>query len=63
MKDVAPGNVPAGITVKSHSLSADKKTYTLVLTYPETHPAGMITYMGKNIVNVPETDAPGGGGA
>ena len=63
LKDVAPANVPAGITVKSHSLSADKKTYTLKLTYPETHPAGMITYMGKNIINVAENYGPGGGGA
>lgn len=60
LKDVAPANVPAGITVKSHSLSADKKTYTLILTYPETHPAGMITYMGKNIINVAENSGPGG---
>lgn len=63
LKDVAPANVPSGITVKSHSLSADKKTYTLILTYPETHPAGMITYMGKNIINVAENEGPGGGGA
>lgn len=63
LKDVAPANVPAGITVKSHSLSEDKKTYTLKLTYPETHPAGMITYMGKNIINVAENYGPGGGGA
>ena len=63
LKDVAPANVPAGITVKSHSLSADKKTYTLKLTYRETHPAGMITYMGKAIINVAEYDGPGGGGA
>lgn len=53
LKDVAPANVPAGITVKSHRLSADKKTYTLILTYPETsYPEGMITYMGKNIIHV-----------
>lgn len=63
LKDVAPANVPSGITVKSHSLSADKKTYTLILTYPETHPAGMITYMGKKIINVAEAVEPGGGGA
>lgn len=63
LKDVAPANVPAGITVKSHSLSADKKTYTLKLTYPEIHPAGMITYMGKEIINVAENFGPGGGGA
>lgn len=63
LKDVAPANVPAGITVKSHSLSANKKTYTLILTYPQTHPAGMITYMGKDIINVPESVEPGGGGA
>lgn len=63
LKDVAPANVPAGITVKSHSLSADKKTYTLKLTYPETHPAGMITYMNKDIINVAEAVEPGGGGA
>ena len=50
---VAPGNVPAGITVKSFNLSEDKKTYTLILTYPETsYPEGMITYMGKNIIRV-----------
>lgn len=53
LKNVAPGNVPAGITVKSHTLSEDKKTYTLILTYPETsYPEGMITYMGKNIIHV-----------
>lgn len=60
LKDVAPANVPAGVTVKSHSLSADKKTYTLILTYPETHPAGMVTYMGKNIINVAGANGPGG---
>ena len=53
LKNVAPGNVPAGITVKSHTLSEDKKTYTLILTYPATsYPEGMITYMGKNIIHV-----------
>ena len=53
LKNVAPGNVPAGITVKSHRLSEDKKTYTLILTYPETsYPEGMITYMGMNIIHV-----------
>ena len=53
LKNVAPGNVPAGITVKSHGLSEDKKTYTLILTYPKTsYPEGMITYMGKNIIRV-----------
>ena len=53
LKNVAPSNVPAGITVKSHRLSEDKKTYTLILTYPETsYPEGMITYMGKNIIHV-----------
>lgn len=53
LKNVGPGNVPAGITVKSHTLSEDKKTYTLILTYPETeYPEGMITYMGKNIIHV-----------
>lgn len=60
LKDVAPANVPAGVSVKSHTLSADKKTYTLILTYPEKHPAGMITYMGKNIINVSENAGPGG---
>ena len=63
LKDVAPANVPASITVKSHSLSADKKTYTLKLTYPEIYQAGMITYMGKNIIDVVESAGPGGGGA
>ena len=52
LKNVAPGNVPAGITVKSHTLSEDKKTYTLILTYPSSYPEGMITYMGKNIIHV-----------
>ena len=53
LKNVAPSNVPAGITVKSHTLSEDKKTYTLILTYPGTsYPEGMITYMGKNIIHV-----------
>ncbi|WP_226164124.1 DUF6266 family protein, partial [Hymenobacter terricola] len=49
LKNDAPGNVPAGITVKSHTLSENKKTYTLILTFPNTsYPEGMITYMGKN---------------
>lgn len=53
LKDDAPANVPAGITVKSHTLSANKKEYTLVLTYPDkSYPEGMITYMGKNIIHV-----------
>lgn len=52
LKNVAPGNVPAGIKVKSHTLSEDKKTYTLILTYPSSYPEGMITYMGKNIIHV-----------
>ena len=52
LKNNAPGNVPAGIKVKSHTLSEDKKTYTLVLTYPASYPEGMITYMGKNIIHV-----------
>ena len=52
LKNNAPANVPAGITVKSHTLSEDKKTYTLVLTYPASYPEGMITYMGKNIIRV-----------
>ena len=60
LKDVAPANVPTGVTVKSHSLSADKKTYTLILTYGQTHPAGVITYMGKNIINVAKAEGPGG---
>ena len=52
LKNNAPANVPAGITVKSHTLSEDKKTYTLVLTYPTSYAEGMITYMGKNIIRV-----------
>lgn len=60
LKDVAPANVPEGVSVKSHTLSADKKTYTLVLTYQDTHSAGMITYMGKNIINVANAQGPGG---
>ena len=59
LKNVAPGNVPAGITVKSHTLSEDKKTYTLVLTYPSSYPEGMITYMGKNIVRVEKLQGSG----
>ena len=59
LKDVAPANVPAGVSVKSHTLSADKKTYTLVLTYQDTHSAGMITYMGKSIINVSKSEGPG----
>ena len=55
LKNVSPGDVPAGITVKSHTLSEDKKTYTLVLTYPDKYPEGMITYMGKNIIRVKKT--------
>ena len=57
LKNVSPGNVPAGITVKSHTLSEDKKTYTLILTYPEKYPEGMITYMGKNIIRVKKTQS------
>ena len=60
LKNVAPGNVPAGITVKSHTLSEDKKTYTLILTYPETsYPEGMITYMGKNVIRVQKSQSGG----
>ena len=59
LKNNAPGNVPAGITVKSHTLSADKKEYTLVLTYPDTYPEGMITYMGKNIIHVKKSVSAG----
>ena len=59
LKNVAPGNVPAGITVKSHTLSEDKKTYTLILTFPKTsYPEGMITYMGKNIIHVEKYEDP-----
>lgn len=59
LKNNAPANVPAGITVKSHTLSADKKEYTLVLTYPDTYPEGMITYMGKNIIHVKKSVSAG----
>ena len=59
LKNNAPANVPAGITVKSHSLSEDKKTYTLVLTYPESYPEGMITYMGKNIIRIKKSQGAG----
>lgn len=57
LKNNAPANVPAGITVKSHTLSEDKKTYTLVLTYPDKYSDGMITYMGKNIIRVKKTQS------
>ena len=57
LKNVSPGNVPAGITIKSHTLSEDKKTYTLILTYPAKYPEGMITYMGKNIIHVKKTQS------
>lgn len=61
LKNDAPGNVPAGITVKSHTLSNNKKTYTLILTYPETsYPEGIITYMGKNIIHVEKKQNQGG---
>lgn len=64
LKNVAPGNVPAGITVKSHTLSQNKKTYTLVLTYPKkSYPEGMITYMGKNIIRVKKSESSGDTGA
>lgn len=59
LKNNAPGNVPAGIKVKSHTLSEDKKTYTLVLTYPTSYPEGMITYMGKNIIHVEKVQGAG----
>ena len=59
LKNNAPSNVPAGITVKSHTLSEDKKTYTLVLTYPASYPEGMITYMGKNIIRVEKVQGSG----
>ena len=52
LKNVPPSNVPAGIAVTSYTLSEDKKTYTLKLTYPSSYPEGMITYMGKNIIHV-----------
>ena len=57
LKNVSPGNVPAGITIKSHTLSEDKKTYTLILTYPAKYPDGMITYMGKNIIRVKKSQS------
>lgn len=57
LKNVSPGNVPEGISVKSHTLSEDKKTYTLILTYPATYPDGMITYMGKNIIRVKKSQS------
>lgn len=57
LKNVSPGNVPAGISVKSHTLSEDKKTYTLILTYPAKYPDGMITYMGKNIIRIKKTQS------
>lgn len=57
LKNEAPGNVPAGITVKSHTLSSNKKTYTLILTYPTKYPDGIITYMGKNIIHVEKTES------
>ena len=60
LKNVSPGNVPAGITIKSHTLSEDKKTYTLILTYPNKYPEGMITYMGKNIIRVKKSQGAGG---
>lgn len=61
LKNDAPGNVPTGITVKSHTLSENKKTYTLILTYPKTsYPEGMITYMGKNIIHVEKYQSSGG---
>lgn len=59
LKNDAPGNVPAGITVKSHRVSEDKKTYTLILTYPDSYPEGMITYMGKNIIRVKKSVSAG----
>ena len=59
LKNVSPGNVPAGITVKSHTLSVDKKTYTLILTYSDSYTGGMITYMGKNIIRVIQSGNPG----
>ena len=63
LKNDAPSNVPAGIIVKSHTLSENKKTYTLILTYPDTYPEGMITYMGKNIIHVKKTESAGDTGA
>lgn len=58
LKNNDPANVPAGITVKSHTLSENKKTYTLILTYPKTsYPEGMITYMGKNIIHVEKSQS------
>ena len=59
LKNVSPGNVPAGITVKSHTLSGDKKNYTLILTYSDSYTGGMITYMGKNIIRVIQSGNPG----
>lgn len=59
LKNDAPANVPAGITVKSHTLSENKKTYTLILTYPKSYPEGMITYMGKNIIHVEKSASSG----
>ena len=60
LKNVAPRNVPAGITVKSHTLSEDKKTYTLILTFPDaSYQEGMITYMGKNIIHIEKNHSSG----
>ena len=57
LKNVAPGNVPAGIVVKSHWLSADNNDYYLKLAYPKNYPAGMITYMGKSIIRVKKSQS------
>lgn len=60
LKDVAPGNVPAGIKVKSHYVdNKDNKTFTLRLIYPKTYPEGMITYMGRNIIRVKKSQSAG----
>lgn len=61
LKNDAPGNVPTGITVKSHTVAENKKTYTLILTYPnKSYPEGIITYMGKNIIHVEKYQSSGG---
>ena len=59
LKNVKPGNVPAGINVLSYTLSEDRKAYALKLRYSDSYRGGMITYMGKNIIHVIQSGSPG----
>lgn len=59
LTDVAPEGVPAGVTVVSHSLSADASTYTLKLNFASEYAAGTVTYMGYDILKIADNSGSG----